>query len=74
MCGAEIQARHLGSVKVGETDVAIDYCERCNTITVPIGDGEKPYRVLGSVCGLFGGAYIIKDFRQILSYAHNFRL
>ena len=39
-----------------------------------LADGEKPYRVLGSVCGLFGGAYIIKDFRQILSYAHNFRL
>ena len=44
ICGAEIQARHLGSVKVGDADVAIDYCERCNTFTVPIGDGEKPYR------------------------------
>ena len=44
ICGAEIRERHLGSVKVGDTNVAIDYCERCNTFTVPIGDGEKPYR------------------------------
>ena len=29
-CGAEIQARHLGSVKIGDSDVAIGYCERCN--------------------------------------------
>ena len=27
-CGAEMQARHLGSVKVGDSDVAIGYCER----------------------------------------------
>ena len=44
ICGAEIRERHLGSVNVGDTNVAIDYCERCNTFTVPIGDGEKPYR------------------------------
>ena len=44
ICGAEIRERHLGSVKVGDADVAIDYCERCNTFTVPIGDDEKPYR------------------------------
>ncbi len=28
-CGAEIQSRHLGSVKIGGSDVAIGYCERC---------------------------------------------
>ena len=43
-CGTEIQARHLGSVKVGDSDVAIDYCERCNAFGVPIGEDEKTYR------------------------------
>ena len=40
-CGAEIQARHLGSVKLGDSDVAIDYCERCNAFGVPIGEDER---------------------------------
>ena len=44
MCGAEIQARHLGSVKVEDSDVAIGYCERCNAFGVPIGEDEKTYR------------------------------
>jgi ribosome-binding protein aMBF1 (putative translation factor) len=44
MCGAEIQARHLGSVKIGDSDVAIGYCERCNAFGVPIGEDEKTYR------------------------------
>ena len=43
-CGAEIQARHLGSVKIGDSDVAIGYCERCNAFGVPIGEDEKTYR------------------------------
>ena len=43
-CGAEIKARHLGSVKIGDSDVAIGYCERCNAFGVPIGEDEKTYR------------------------------
>ena len=36
MCGAEIQARHLGSVKIGDSDVGIGYCERCSAFGVPM--------------------------------------
>lgn len=43
ICGAGIAAKHLGSVKIGDADVAVGYCERCNTFVVTIGDGEKPY-------------------------------
>lgn len=43
VCGAGIAAKHLGSVKIGDADVAVGYCERCNTFVVTIGDGEKPY-------------------------------
>lgn len=44
MCGAEMAARHLGSVKIGDADVAVGYCEWCNEFAVPIGEDEKPYR------------------------------
>lgn len=43
MCGAGIAAKHLGSVKIGDADVAIGYCERCNAFALTIGDDEKPY-------------------------------
>ncbi len=43
-CGAEIRAQHLGNCKVGDMDVPVGYCERCNAFDVPIGEDEKPYR------------------------------
>ena len=43
-CGAEIRAQHLGNYKVGDMDVPVGYCERCNAFYVPIGEDEKPYR------------------------------
>ena len=43
-CGAEIRAQHLGNCKVGDMDVPVGYCERCNAFYVPIGEDEKPYR------------------------------
>lgn len=44
MCGAEIKAQHLGNACVGDMDVQIGYCERCNAFVVPVGEGEKSYR------------------------------
>ena len=43
LCGAGIAAQHLGSVKIGDADVAVGYCEHCNTFALLIGDDEKPY-------------------------------
>ena len=43
-CGAEIQAQHLGNCKIGDVDVPVGYCERCNAFCVSIGEDEKPYR------------------------------
>lgn len=43
-CGAEIRAQHLGNANIGDADVQIGYCERCNEFTMPIGENEKPYR------------------------------
>ena len=45
-CGAEIRAQHLGNCKVGDMDVPVGYCERCNEFAVPIGEDEKPYRLM----------------------------
>ena len=42
-CGAEIRAKHLGNCKIGDVDVPVGYCERCNEFAVSIGEDEKPY-------------------------------
>ena len=44
-CGAAIRGRHLGNVTIGDVDVQIGYCERCNAFTVVIDEDEKPYHV-----------------------------